>query len=63
MLVEATGPYLEGSNCTFMELKYVNTRQSKRSLLRSNCTFMELKFSKPLALFRTTGVLIVPLWN
>ena len=34
-----------GSNCTFMELKYLLGAEKPSALPRSNCTFMELKFA------------------
>ena len=37
---------LYGSNCTFMELKYVLQVQQKEQKHRSNCTFMELKYCR-----------------
>ena len=33
----------EGSNCTFMELKFTDGWLRMFQLKRSNCTFMELK--------------------
>ena len=39
-----------GSNCTFMELKFVIVAWSLLVLIGSNCTFMELKFDSELFL-------------
>ena len=54
---------IEGSNCTFMELKFPLSNTSWSHATCSNCTFMELKY----LMWQDSGskipVLIVPLWN
>ena len=55
---------LNGSNRTFMELKWWKTSRTwVVFLLRSNRTFMELKFHWNQDRADRWHVLIVPLWN
>ena len=54
---------IEGSNRTFMELKYSKIFLHKIELHRSNRTFMELKYRAMRMQFANQLVLIVPLWN
>ena len=51
------------SNCTFMELKYINDMFSGCNALSSNCTFMELKWLCASSVNLKKRVQIVPLWN
>ena len=53
----------EGSNCTFMELKYIGSTIAGGYQASSNCTFMELKLRREHTTNQRTNVLIVPLWN
>ena len=54
---------VEGSNCTFMELKYRYYDLKRHPDSCSNCTFMELKYVLVDVEKWRSGVLIVPLWN
>ena len=54
---------LQGSNRTFMELKFYFGGDSLLCYLCSNRTFMELKFASVCINFGLMHVLIVPLWN
>ena len=61
--VRGGGWWLDGSNCTFMELKYKFPKSMREPLRRSNCTFMELKWEYAVIRAQQYLVLIVPLWN
>ena len=52
-----------GSNCTFMELKWVQRFEALVGDYCSNCTFMELKSGTSGMKAERLRVLIVPLWN
>ena len=53
----------QGSNRTFMELKWRSRLTLQRWVLSSNRTFMELKLRNGVEWFLWLSVLIVPLWN
>ena len=52
-----------GSNRTFMELKFFNSKWLWTDIQSSNRTFMELKYNRNSERINGRGVLIVPLWN
>ena len=54
---------IDGSNRTFMELKFTKGREQKEEQECSNRTFMELKFLGCFMFYDSKKVLIVPLWN
>ena len=53
----------DGSNRTFMELKYLTESSPQVPSLCSNRTFMELKYQFASVFVTHSRVLIVPLWN
>ena len=53
----------DGSNRTFMELKFILSIGNRVPTESSNRTFMELKFRSPAENMLPDTVLIAPLWN